>query len=299
MAPPDPTFNEARSLPARVVKYALQPTALVLILWYWASDPTNPLAFGIAIGSLHLVLGALERVMPARPAWTIRGPRLLLNVVVAGALTVALGVVDELSEPILSAPLASVRASLRLDVWPHSWPVVPQLLLLFLVSEGIWYWVHRAEHRWALVWRASGHGVHHSFKQLGALNFGLNHPFEFILLVLPSTLVGLLFGVGPAALGTALLTAAQASIAHCNLDLNSRGIGWLLTTNRYHVHHHSVVVAESNTNYGCAVILWDRLFGTFSDAPTREAGSGPTEPTLWQKTLMPIWEPRDTVIAPS
>ena len=91
---------------------------------------------------------------------------------------------------------------------------------------------------------------------------------------------------------------ALASIAHSNLDLNTKVIGWLFTTNRYHIHHHSMVLAESNTNYGCSAIVWDRLFRTFSDAETREAGTGPTEPSLWEKLIMPLRQPADTAIAP-
>ena len=161
---------------------------------------------------------------------------------------------------------------------------------MFLSSEFIWYWMHRAEHRWQLVWRLSGHGAHHAFKRLGALNFGLNHPFELFLIVLPTALVELTFGVGVAAAGTAILTTTQASIAHSNLDLNTRWIGWLFTTNRYHLLHHSVVLDESNTNYGCSAIVWDRVFGTFSAVRSVEAGSGPREPTLAQMALMPFKE---------
>ena len=65
-----------------------------------------------------------------------------------------------------------------LDIWPHSWPLIAQVFLVFFSSELIWYWIHRAEHRWHFVWRVSGHGAHHSFKKLNALNFGLNHPLE-------------------------------------------------------------------------------------------------------------------------
>ena len=72
----------------------------------------------------------------------------------------------------------------------------------------------------------------------------------------------------------------------------------LFTTNRYHVHHHSRVLEESNTNYGCAIILWDRLFGTYSNGVTTETGTGPTEPSLWQKFQMPFVEPDDTATAP-
>ena len=55
---------------------------------------------------------------------------------------------------------------------------------------------------------------------------------------------------------------------------------------------------ESNTNYGCNVILWDRIFGTFSDAPTEATGIGDTEPSLLGKVLMPFRRPDDTAVAP-
>ena len=42
-----------------------------------------------------------------------------------------------------------------------------------------------------------------------------------------------------------------------------------------HQLHHSCDFAESNTNYGCGVILWDRIFGTFSGKQSIErAGNG-------------------------
>ncbi len=58
------------------------------------------------------------------------------------------------------------------------------------------------------------------------------------------------------------------------------------------------MLEESNTNYGCAVILWDRLFGTFSDAATVATGIGDTEPSLLGKALLPFREPQDTAVAP-
>jgi sterol desaturase/sphingolipid hydroxylase (fatty acid hydroxylase superfamily) len=295
---PDPTYNEATGAGARIVHYGLQPLVLTLVLWYWLRHPADPLSFAVTIGSLQLALGVLEHVMPARPGWLVRGWEKVQNVVLVVALTVAIGYVAALYDTVLREPLAGVRQSLGLNIWPGHWPLLAQVFLVFGLSELIWYWFHRAEHRWQIVWRLSGHGAHHSFKRLGALNFGLNHPLEFFLLVLPAALVELTFGVGIAAAGATILTTAQASIAHSNLDLNSRCIGWLLTTNRHHIHHHSMVLEESNTNYGCSAILWDRLFGTFADAQTVEAGTGPTEPTLWHKFLMPLREPPDTAIAP-
>ncbi len=295
---PDPTYRTATTPAQKVIRYALQPTAIVLTLWYWVTHPDDPLVFPIALVTLHIVLGVLERLMPARPGWIISGWQQLGNVGLVVLLTLGVGVVGALYDDLLRAPLGELRGALHLNIWPHHWPLLAQLFGVFFFSEFIWYWFHRAEHRWQLVWRASGHGAHHSFKKLGALNFGLNHPLEFFLLVLPAALVELTFGVGAAAAGAAILATAQASIAHSNLDLNSKVLGWLFTTNRHHIHHHSMVLEESNTNYGCSAIIWDRLFGTFADAHTLEAGTGPTEPSLWGKFIMPIREPVDTAIAP-
>jgi sterol desaturase/sphingolipid hydroxylase (fatty acid hydroxylase superfamily) len=159
--------------------------------------------------------------------------------------------------------------------------------------------MHRAEHRWTIAWRISGHGAHHAFKKLNAINFGANHPVELFWIVLPAVLVDLAFGVGAAAYGALLLTTTQTAIVHSNLRMNARGIGWLFTTNAWHIRHHSARLDESNTNYGCAAILWDRVFGTFADGGVIEAGIGPREPTLLEKLLMPFREPAGSVIAPT
>ena len=55
---------------------------------------------------------------------------------------------------------------------------------------------------------------------------------------------------------------------------------------------------ESTTGYGRAIILWDHLFGTFSNGATAETGTGPTEPSLWRKFLMPFTEPDDAGTSP-
>jgi sterol desaturase/sphingolipid hydroxylase (fatty acid hydroxylase superfamily) len=90
----------------------------------------------------------------------------------------------------------------------------------------------------------------------------------------------------------------NASVVHSNLRLSSRGIGWLFTTNAYHLRHHSAVFEESNTNCGCAAIVWDRLFGTLAHGVTREAGIGPREPRLWEKLWLPLRQPGDVTVAP-
>ena len=282
----------------QVIKFGLQPAVIIGSLWYFIANQDNPMAYPLVLIGVHLLLGIVEWRYPARPHWMKDAKTIVSNVLLVIILTIAIGAVGAFYGELLAPGLADLRQSMGADIWPHHWPIVVQILMVFFLSEFIWYWVHRAEHRWSIVWRVSGHGAHHSFKKLSALNFGLNHPLEFSFLVLPSALVELFFGVGGAAAAAAVLSVTQASIAHANIDLNTKVIGWVFTTNKYHLLHHSMVLEESNTNYGCSAIIWDRLFGTCSDVTVEEAGTGASEPTLWQKFIMPIKEPSDTAIAP-
>jgi len=97
--------------------------------------------------------------------------------------------------------------------------------------------------------------------------------------VLPLILVELIIGAGIASAGAAILLVTQASMAHANIRLNSRGFGWLFPTNTYHVRHHSANFAESNTDYRCAAMVGDRVFRTFMDTGILAAGIGPVEPS--------------------
>ena len=281
-----------------LIYYGLQPLIMILALGYWMTDPASGAIYPMTLFCVHILLGVVEHYWPKRPDWVIHAKQKLLNIFLVLLLTSASVAVAGMYDELLREPLNQWRASVGMDIWPHTWPLLVQVFMVFFASEFIWYWMHRAEHRWAPVWRLSGHGAHHSFKKLNALNFGLNHPLELFFIVLPSALVELVFGVGLAAAGAGLLAVLLASIAHCNIHLNSRWIGLLFTTNKYHIHHHSAVLEESNTNFGCSAIVWDRLFGTFADAETEQTGTGPTEPTLWQKFVMPVKEPDDTAVAP-
>ena len=290
---------EADVRPPIAIEFGLQPVLMIGVLLGWYLYRDSPVTYVIAIGTVQLILGVVEYLYPARRDWMQSWREKAGNVLLVVALVTLTGEIAVAYDRWLAEPLAELRQAAGFDIWPHTWPLLVQLLMVWLLSELIWYWVHRAQHRWAPVWKLSGHGSHHAFKKLGAINFGLNHPLEAFFLVAPSALVELFFGVGIAAAGAAIFGATLASIAHANVRTNSAVIGWVFTTNEYHIHHHSVVLAESNTNYGCSAIVWDRLFRTFLPGPTAETGVGPTEPTLWEKFLMPVREPRDTTVAPT
>ena len=290
---------EPQNLPARALYYGLQPAILLAVIGVWLTQPTNPTLFVGCVLAVQLVLGVLEHLYPARGEWRLSGKQRSSSIVLVLILFFVAGAVGDFYTQVLDPFLSGLREQLGVHIWPHHWPLLAQMFTVFFLNELLWYWVHRAEHQWSVVWRFSGHGAHHAFQKLGALNFGLNHPLEYFFLLLPAALLELIFGIGAPALGASLLLVSQASIAHCNVAMNSRVIGWLFTTNQYHICHHSLDLAESNTNFGCAAIVWDRMFGTFSDNRAVAVGSGPKEPSTWHKLMMPIKEYEVSDIAPA
>jgi sterol desaturase/sphingolipid hydroxylase (fatty acid hydroxylase superfamily) len=175
------------------------------------------------------------------------------------------------------------------------WPLAVQVVVLYLGTDFIYYWVHRGIHRWPWLWRASGHGVHHAFHRLHAAHAGLTHPFEFVLLAAPMTLWVIFAGPAPdAVLMATVLLLSNSMLAHCNLRMATPVLRWFLTTSEQHRRHHSAVFIESNSNYACNAILWDRLFGTYGGGTTAATGIGPRQPSVWELLRMPFREPDDS-----
>ncbi len=277
---------------ARFLAAVGHPLLLAGALGLWWALGRNDGATLATLVSMLLVSMLLERLVPAEPTWRLRlGATLrlagvyLLGLIVSGGLIAAY-------ESLLPAALAGVRARLGLAVWPADWPLVAQALLLFFASDLLYYWVHRGIHRWPLLWRVSGHGFHHGFQNLHAINVGANHPFELVLIALPLVLVAAAFGAPAAAVDTAgVLLMTNAMLAHANVRMETPVFSALFTCSDQHRRHHSAVFEDSNTNYACNAILWDRVFGTYSRGPVRQTGIGPTQPGLWRMFLLPFKEP--------
>ena len=269
------------------VYWMLQPTFIAISL-YLAHTKASIDAHTLFIVVAFCLLTLFENIIPARKDWrkSFRENVALFGFVfVAGA---AYAAVEALYEASLFQWMTSISETWQLDIWPSHWPVVVQVLLIFSAFEFVNYWYHRASHRWGWLWRLSGHGAHHAFKKLSSMNSLANHPIEAFFLILPRAIVGFLLGGEVVGAAFVSLTAVTALLAHSNVRLNSAIVGWFFTTNRFHIHHHSQVISESNTNYGCVCIIWDRLFGTFHDADTKDTGIGNVQPSYKNIFTLPF-----------
>ncbi len=278
------------TVPPRLVYWGLQPA--VLVLAYAAAANAIPgLGAFAAVGLVFVVLSIAEEIWPARRAWKQTWRDRAGCMAMFALSLIAMQVWQDLVYPrMLDEPFARVRAAVS-QAWPSALPFVVQVLLAFLILQFMAYWLHRGQHRIGLLWRVTGHGVHHTYKRLNAINWNANHPLEAVTLIAPIALAEAVLGIGAPAQVAGILVIVSAACAHMNIRVNTQVISLLFTANTHHVHHHSSDFRESNTNYGCASTIWDRVFGTFEDADTAELGDLKTEPGIGRKLVLPFLAP--------
>jgi len=143
------------------------------------------------------------------------------------------------------------------------------VLALFLGVEFFYYWFHRASHRVRWLWAT--HAVHHSathFNLSAAIRLGwtgqLTGAFVFFL-----PLAGI--GFHPIAIGLMLsLGLLYQFFLHTAYDVRLGPLEWVLNTPVHHRVHHASNEPCLDKNYGSTLIVFDRMFGTFAQAPPDE-----------------------------
>lgn len=222
----------------------------------------------VFLGLFALLAGA-EAWAPRRPRAAPRGRRWATNwgIVIADALTLRLIAV--------TLPLLAVGAALdaqargwglfnRLD-----WPAWAEVALAVLILDLAIWAQHLVTHKVPALWRL--HRVHHADLDMDVTTAIRFHPAEIALSM--GWKVGVVYLLGPSALAVILfeiLLNGMAMFNHANVALPPRADALLrkvVVTPDMHRVHHSVHRDEHDTNYGFALSVWDRLFGTYRAQP--------------------------------
>jgi sterol desaturase/sphingolipid hydroxylase (fatty acid hydroxylase superfamily) len=99
------------------------------------------------------------------------------------------------------------------------------------------------------------------------------HPFEIVLSLCIKLIV--VAALGPPAVAVLVfevLLNATSMFNHGNVWIEKkldRYVRWFVVTPDMHRVHHSVLVHETNSNFGFNLPWWDRLFGTYRSQPAR------------------------------
>ncbi|WP_244441341.1 MULTISPECIES: sterol desaturase family protein [Methylosinus] len=144
------------------------------------------------------------------------------------------------------------------------------LVALFVGVEFFYYWHHRASHRVRWLWAT--HCVHHSSTRLNytaavrlGWTGGVSGGFVFFL---PLAFIGF----HPVAIvGMLTLNLLYQFFIHTELGPRLGFLEHVLNTPAHHRVHHASNDSCLDKNFGGVLILFDRLFGTFAEAPRREA----------------------------
>jgi sterol desaturase/sphingolipid hydroxylase (fatty acid hydroxylase superfamily) len=149
------------------------------------------------------------------------------------------------------------------------WLSVPIAVLLF---DCLIYWQHRLFHRIPMFWRI--HRVHHADPHIDASTGLRFHPLEIALSLMVKIVAVLLLGAPVLAiLIFEVLLNATSIFNHSNIKLAvkfDKLLRTLIVTQAMHRIHHSQVAAETDSNFGFNLSIWDRLFGSY----TEEANAG-------------------------
>ncbi|HEX9857773.1 MAG TPA: sterol desaturase family protein [Paracoccaceae bacterium] len=221
---------------------------------------------------LFALFAGIEVLAPRRHRALPRGRRWVTNWALVLIDTAALRALA------LALPLLAVGAAL--DAGRMGWGLFNALDLpawlefvaaILILDFAIWL-QHLITHKVPLFWRF--HRVHHADRDMDVTTAIRFHPVEIAASMLLK--IGLVYLIGPTALAVVafeVLLNGTSLFNHANIRMPrwlDRLVRLLLVTPDMHRVHHSIQRHEHDSNYGFALSVWDRLFGTYRAQP--EAG---------------------------
>lgn len=238
--------------------------------------------FGIFAG-LFAVFAVIEALVPRRERSQPRRTRWVTNW--------AIVILDTLTLRILAFALPLLAVGAAIDAENQGWGLMNQAVFPFWIKVlatvlifdfAIWL-QHLITHKIPILWRI--HRVHHADRDIDVTTAIRFHPIEIALSMVLK--VGLVYLLGPPAVGIIvfeIILNGTAMFNHANIKLPQALdsiVRTVLVTPDMHRVHHSDQRKEHDSNYGFALTVWDRVFGTYVAQPEK----GHTEMTIglqWQ-----------------
>ena len=226
----------------------------------------EPLVRLVAFAAIFAAMAGWEILAPRREQSLARGARWPGNIGVV-VLDAALVRIAFPTTAVGSALLAEARGwglfnALALPIWAG----VP---LAVVALDLAIYLQHVLFHAVPALWRL--HRMHHADLEFDLTTGARFHPIEIILsMLIKLAVIGALGAPAVAVLIFEVLLNATAMFNHSNVHLPERidrVLRWFIVTPDMHRVHHSVVVRETNSNFGFNFAWWDRLFGTYRAQP--------------------------------
>ncbi len=148
-------------------------------------------------------------------------------------------------------------------------PAWLKIVLAITLLDLTIYLQHVVFHAVPVLWRL--HRLHHADLDTDVTTGARFHPLEIaISMVVKIAVVVALGAPAVAVLIFEILLNATSMFNHANVKLPpnlDRIMRWFVVTPDMHRVHHSILLSETNSNYGFQLPWWDRLFKTYRDQP--------------------------------
>jgi sterol desaturase/sphingolipid hydroxylase (fatty acid hydroxylase superfamily) len=210
--------------------------------------------------------------------WELHAPRRALTVSRLQRWTHNIGLlllnslVIRLLFPAAAVGIAYAAANAGWGLFNHlALPFWLEVIAAVLLLDLAIYLQHLLMHRVPWLWRL--HRVHHADLDIDMTTGSRFHTLEIVISMLIKWVV--IFLLGPALLAVLIfesLLNGMAIFNHANVRLPpnlDRLLRRLLITPDVHRVHHSILLRETNSNYGFNLSIWDRLFRTYIDQPQK------------------------------
>lgn len=252
----------------KVIQYTFFPLTLSLVLGsvFIGVRLISPQNFVFIPGIISLLLIVIflffEKLIPYNKEWLKgRGDTLTDGIQTLFVLPAA-SKMAELFLPILVYyPLIWIsQSNYSFSILQNN--AILSFVLLLLACEFCYYWIHRAFHTFSWMWKF--HAVHHGAKRVYWLNAGRFHFIEAFVSSLIYFLPIPFFAPEPELIVMLIvLSAITGFIEHVNIDFKAGILNYVFNTAQLHRWHHSIIISESNKNYGKVLVIWDIIFRTF------------------------------------
>jgi len=150
-------------------------------------------------------------------------------------------------------------------------PGIVEFIIAIVLLDLIIYAQHAAFHRYRFLWIF--HKMHHADLDLDVTSGSRFHTLEIIISIFIKYAAVFLIGPSPATVVVfEIILNGMAMFNHGNLHIPTsldRFLRYMIVTPDFHGVHHSVIRAETNSNYGFNLSIWDRIFKTYNAQPEK------------------------------
>ena len=218
--------------------------------------------------SILLVMMSAEALFPRKDRVLDRAHRWTSNLL----LIVIDGLFVRLLFPIVAVGVSVIAAERNWGLFNMlDLPIWLEITLAIIILDMMIYWQHVASHHIPFLWAL--HKVHHADRDIDVTTGSRFHPIEIGLSMLYKMALVVILGAPVlAVIIFEIILNGCAMFNHSNVKLPlgfDRVLRRFIVTPDMHRVHHSTIVAETNSNYGFSLSLWDRIFSSYTAQPSK------------------------------